>query len=144
MKTSLQTSGSTEPVNILVVGNNPIEMGYILDKLNQVNTIRVITEIAFDVQSILDRLAHFNPSLIIIDDNIGRPELKETVSKLASSKKTKDIPITILKNSNYRESLAASSILDYLLKHNLSPESLYRTIKNTLRFRKTQQLLTAI
>jgi CheY-like chemotaxis protein len=144
MKTPLQTRRAAEPVNILVVGNNPIEMGYILDKLNQVNAIRVITEIAFDVRSILERLAHFNPGLILIDDNLGRPELKEVVSKLAAGKKTKDIPITILKNSNYRESLAASSILDYLLKHNLSPESLYRTIQNTLRFRRTQQLLTAI
>ncbi len=87
METSIQTPHPTGPVNILVVGNNPIEMGYILDKLNQVNSIRVITEIAFDVRSILERLAHFNPSLILIDDNIGRPELKETVSKLTASKK---------------------------------------------------------
>jgi hypothetical protein len=65
----------------------------------------------------------------------------ETVKSLSSNKKTKDIPITVLKNSNYQESLASSTILDYLLKQNLSPENLYKTVKNSLRFRRTQLYL---
>lgn len=142
METSTKNTRPAETVNILVVGNNPIEMGNILDKLNQINSIKVVTEIAFDTQSIKERLVRFEPALVLIDDNIGRPELKEVVSALSVGKKTKNVPITILKNSNYNESLAASSILDYLLKQNLSSESLYCTVKNIIRFRRTlQQLL---
>ena len=141
METNLQNSKALDPINILLIGNNPIEMGSVLDKLKQVRGQRIITEIAFDLRSILERLMRFNPNFIFIDDNIGRSELSETVKSLASNKKTKDIPITVLKNSNYQESLASSTILDYLLKQNLSPENLYKTVKNSLRLRRTQLYL---
>ena len=124
METNLQNTKALDPINILLIGNNPIEMGSVLEKLKQVRGQRIITEIAFDLKSILQRLMRFNPNFIFIDDNIGKNELMETVKSLSSNKKTKDVPITVLKNSNYHESLASSSILDYLLKQNLSPEDL--------------------
>ena len=141
METNLQNSKALDPINVLLIGNNPIEMGSVLDKLKQVRGQRIITEIAFDLRGLLERLMRFSPNFIFIDDNIGRNELMETVKSLSSNKKTKDVPITVLKNSNYTESLASSSILDYLLKQNLSPEDLYKTVKNSLRFRKTQLYL---
>jgi len=141
METNLQNTKALDPINILLIGNNPIEMGSVLEKLKQVRGQRIITEIAFDLRSILERLMRFNPNFIFIDDNIGKNELMETVKSLSANRKTKDIPITVLKNSNYHESLASSSILDYLLKQNLSPEDLYKTVKNSLRFRKTQLYL---
>ena len=141
METNLQNTKALDPINILLIGNNPIEMGSVLEKLKKVRGQRIITEIAFDLRSILERLMRFNPNFIFIDDNIGKNEMVETVKSLSTNKKTKDIPITVLKNSNYHESLASSSILDYLLKQNLSPEDLYKTVKNSLRFRKTQLYL---
>lgn len=140
METRMETKrGNT--MNVLLVGNNPIEMGGVLEKLKQVRGQRIATEIAFDVKSILERLLRFQPNFILIDDNIGRHELMETVNTLSSNRTTKDIPITVLKNSNYSESLGATSILDYLLKQNLSPDDLYKSLKNTLRFRTTQRYL---
>lgn len=140
METKIENK-ALEPLHILLIGNNPIEMGGVLEKLKQVRGQRIITEIAFDLKSILERLIRFRPNFIFIDDNIGRTEMQETVTTLSNNRKTKDIPITILKNSNYHESLASSSILDYLLKQNLSPDDLYKTVKNSLRFRKTQLYL---
>jgi CheY-like chemotaxis protein len=132
---------SEDQLNVLLVGNNPIEMGRILDDLHRVPGKKIITEIAFDIKSILERLLKFSPNFILIDDNIGRSELTLTINTLSSNKKTKDIPITVLKNSNYKESGTSSSILDYLLKQNLSPEVLYNALKNSLKFRRTQVLL---
>lgn len=141
MKNTLQPAMAGEALHVLLVGNNPIEMGSVLEKLNQVRAQRVVTEIAFDVQSILERLMRFRPHYILIDDNIGRLALRKTVDALSANKKTRDVPIMVLKNSNYRESLGATSILDYLLKQNLTAEALYRTLRNALRFRKTQMYL---
>lgn len=141
METRIETVRRGDTLNVLLVGNNPIEMGGVLEKLRQVRGQRIATEIAFDVKSILQRLLRFRPNFILIDDNIGRQELLETVNALSANKTTKDIPITVLKNSNYTESLGSASILDYLLKQNLSPEDLYKTLKNTLRFRTTQRYL---
>jgi len=141
METKIVNSKALEPLHILLIGNNPIEMGSVLEKLKQVRGQRIITEIAFDLKSIVERLIRFRPNFIFIDDNIGRTELHETVTTLSNNRKTKDIPITVLKNSNYHESMASSSILDYLLKQNLSTEDLYKTVKNSLRFQKTQLYL---
>lgn len=141
METIEKREQRAKPINVLLIGNNPIEMSRILDKLNQLRDRKVITEIAFDLKSILERLISFNPNFILIDDNIGKVELTETVNKLAQNRKTKDVPITVLKNSNYEESLGSSSILDYILKQNLSVESLYNTLKNSLKLRRTQLYL---
>jgi CheY-like chemotaxis protein len=138
------TTLASEPLNILLIGNNPMELGGILEKLKQVRSQKITTEIAFDLRSILERLMRFNPNFIFIDDNIGKFELKETIKQLASNRKTKDIPITVLKSSNYHEALGASSILDYLLKQNLSTDALYNTVKNSLKFRKTQRYLQMV
>jgi DNA-binding response OmpR family regulator len=141
METKLQIQKRIEPVNVLLIGNNPIDMSSILEKLNQIRGAKVITEIAFDLRSILERLMRFKPNYILIDDNIGKAELAQTVNALAQASKTKNIPIAVLKNSNYQESYGAGSILDYLLKANLSADSLYSTIRNSLRFKKTQAYL---
>jgi len=137
----MKDSATSEPMHVLLVGNNPIELSVVLKKLQEVRGFKIVTEIAFDVRSIAERLIRFNPNFILIDDNLGKTELKETINTLSSNSKTKDIPITVLKNSNYHESLMANSILDYLLKQNLSADAIYNTLKNSLRFKRTQLYL---
>ena len=141
MKSDSQNSA---PLNVLLIGNNPMELGTILEHLKQVRAQKIIIEIAFDLKGIVDRLVIFNPNFIFIDDNIGRAEMRETVKRLSTNRKTKHIPITVLKSSNYQESLGTGSILDYLLKQNLSADALYNTVKNSLKFQKTQQYLQKI
>jgi CheY-like chemotaxis protein len=141
MEKNILNRPAAEPLNVLLIGNNPIEMGRVLEKLQQVRGHKIITEIAFDLKSILERLLRFHPNFILIDDNIGKSELLATINSLSSNRKTKDIPITVLKNSNYHEAMGSASILDYLLKQNLSPEALYNTLKNSLKFRRTQLYL---
>jgi DNA-binding response OmpR family regulator len=141
METLIQNQSVKKPLNVLLIGNNPIEMGRVLENLQQIRGQRIITEIAFDLKSILERLLRFRPNFILIDDNIGKSELMETVNALSHNRKTKDVPITVLKNSNYHEAMGSSSILDYLLKQNLSPEALYNMVKNSLKVRRTQVYL---
>ena len=143
METALQNAEIKEQVNVLLVGNNPIEMGRVLDNLHKIRGHRITTESAFDLKSIMERLLRFRPNYILIDDNIGKQELLATVESLSSNRKTRNVPITVLKNSNYKEALGtSSSILDYLLKQNLSPDALYNTLKNSLKFRRTQLYLS--
>jgi CheY-like chemotaxis protein len=141
METKMENYRAPETLNVLLVGNNPMDMGSVLEKLQQVRGQKIITEIAFDLRTIVERLLKFRPNFIFIDDNIGRSELLETVNTLSTNRTTRDVPITVLKNSNYSESVGSASILDYLLKQNLSPEDLYNTLKNSLKFRRTQLYL---
>jgi len=129
-----------EELNVLVVGNNPIDLSQTFESLTKIRDQKVIAEIAFDLASILDRLAHFRPNFILIDDNIGRMELQLTVQALLKNRKTKHIPITVLKNSNYHEAMN-TGVMNYVLKRNLTGESLYTALKNSLKFKKTQLYL---
>ena len=91
---------------VLVVGNNPIEMGHVFDRLQGIQGKVISTEMAFDLPSILQRLARFRPQHILIDDNVGRSALQVMVGML-QSRKTRNVPITILKSSNYEEAISA-------------------------------------
>jgi CheY-like chemotaxis protein len=143
METKVYVQKDSEPLHVLLIGNNPIDMSKILEKLQHLRGKKIITEIAFDLKSIVGRLMKFRPHYILIDDNIGRNELTETVRTLTSQNKTKNIPITVLKNSNYHESYGAGAggVLDYILKTNFSADALYNTLRNSLKLRRTQTLL---
>lgn len=141
MKTTRDAEQSPEAVNILLIGNNPIEMSSMLNTIAKVPGRKIMTEIAFDVKSSLQRLLKFQPNYILIDDNIGRTELSQTVDSFVHNLKTRDVPITVLKNSNYEEAVVSADVMDYLLKESLTSESLYNAIKNTLKFKRTRQYL---
>lgn len=141
MERNVDTLRTAEPLNVLLIGNNPIDMGATLEKINQVKGRKIITEIAFDIRSVVERLMKFSPNFILIDDNIGKAEMALAVETLNKTRKTKNIPITVLKNSNYTEITQTSAVLDFVLKQNFSTESLYTAIRNSLRLRRAQAFL---
>lgn len=137
----MKTTTKTEVLNVLLIGNNPIDMGVILDKLNSIRNKNVVTEIAFDYKTVSDRIVHFTPSCILIDDNIGKAEMALIADCLIATRKTKDVPITVLKNSNYAEVFVSAFKLDYVLKQNWSIDSMLIALKNSPKFLKTQHYL---
>ncbi len=128
-----------DDLKVLVIGNNPIELSRVFDNLNSISGKKLITEIAFDFKSIRERLQNFKPNFILIDDNIDKIELKSMIQSL-NRRRTKNIPITILKNSNYSES-ATSGVMNFLLKDNLTSEALYKSFLDVTRFKKTHEYL---
>jgi PleD family two-component response regulator len=133
-------NAANQTLRIMVVGNNPIDLSKMLTRIQKINDKNVVTEIAFDMQSILLRLASFTPDFILLDDNIGRTELTTIIRSLHNERQTRNIPITIIKNSNYSEAVA-NGVMDYVLKETLTGDSLYRMIVNSLKLRKTQHYL---
>lgn len=141
METNVDLNRNVEPLNVLLIGNNPIDMSRTLEKVNQLKGRKIITEIAFDIRSVEERLMKFTPNFILIDDNIGKAEMTLAMETLNKTRKTKNIPITVLKNSNYQESAQTPCVLDYILKQNFSPDALYNAIRNSLRLRMAQEFL---
>jgi hypothetical protein len=124
-------------MHVLVMGNNPIELTRVFEKLKQLHGKQVVMEIAFDLKSCKERLSNFSPNYIFIDDNLGRQSLSQMVRFFAMRKSTKNIPITILKNSNYQESFSGR-VMNYLLKENLTAEILYGAITNSIMALRAQ------
>jgi PleD family two-component response regulator len=139
METEKSERSAGDILKLLVVGNNPIELGKVLEKIENIDRKKDV-RIAFDFQSTVDRLSNFKPDFILIDDNIGKAELRHAVDELISDRRTRNIPITVLKNSNYREAIS-TGVMDYILKENLSGESICRALSNSLKVKKTQLYL---
>jgi PleD family two-component response regulator len=139
METNKREGSAGETLKLLVVGNNPIELSKVLDQIEKIDRRKEV-KIAFDFQSIVDRLSNFKPDFILIDDNIGKAELRHVVDELLSDRHTKNTPITVLKNSNYREAIG-TGVMDYILKENFSGDSVSKALLNSLKIRKTQQYL---
>lgn len=137
----MEKTQGTDSVNVLLVGNNPIELSRMLETIRKIPGKKIVTEIAFDLTTIWQRLVKFTPNFILIDDNIGLNELHETVNTLSTNPKTSHVPITVLKNSNYSGSIVTNNISDYVLKDNLTPEALYWALKNSLRFKQAREYL---
>jgi DNA-binding NarL/FixJ family response regulator len=127
-------------LSVLVMGNNPGDLGAVFEKLSGMRENKIVTEIVFNLKTAINTLRKFNPDFILIDDNIGKVELNDSVKKLLHFRKTKTIPITILKNSNYQEAIS-SGVLNYVLKSNLNAESLLSALKNSRKFRQTETYL---
>jgi hypothetical protein len=130
-------SQAEEKWNVLVVGNNPIELGYVFERLHGIRGRTILTEMAFDLQTILQRLALFRPQHIIIDDNVGQSALHDIVDKLYTGRSSY-VPITVLKNSNYQEAIG-NGVMNFVLKQNLTSELLHLELLNSLRFFETHQ-----
>jgi len=97
----------------------------------------VITEIAFDLKRGLNWLTRFTPNFIILDDNLGRLELTSAVRSFFHFKKTKNIPVTVLKN--YQEAFGGIA-MNFIL----SEESLYSAFRSSLISVRAQLFLKKI
>lgn len=116
---------------VLVVGNNPMELNTVLDRLRAIRQKSVLTEMAFDVSTVAERIPRFLPHHLLIDDNIGSEALREL--QLRMPRQARGIPVTLLKNSNYHEA-GIQGISNYVLKHHLSSDHLYCELLNAQLF----------
>ena len=132
-----------EEMNVLMIGNNPLELARIVAYIKKLPRKKVVAEIAFDLKSGLKRLSKFHPNFIILDDNLGRNELTSAVDSLSHFKKTKNIPVAVLKNSNYTEAFGGVA-MNYILKDNLTEESLSAAIKGSQVSSRAQRYLKKV
>ena len=64
----MSNTKSKEQLNVLLVGNNPIDLSRTEAGLGQIQNHQVTIETAFDLTSILNRLSKFHPNFILLDD----------------------------------------------------------------------------
>jgi len=122
--------------NVLIIGNNPIEMTTIYNNLNNYRSKNYITDVCFSVKDSIARMLKSRPDCILLDDNIVVDQLKLFIKKIKENTKFRNIPIVLLKSSNFNFAMG-NEVQDFLLKGNLTTEILSNTIdKNTTLIKK--------
>ena len=127
-------------MNILLVGNHPMDMSTIYDNLASYKKAQLNTDILFDIKEIFARIAKIKPAGILLDDRLGAKELVSVTRQLFRNTSTQDIPVTLIKNSNFNE-LTSMKVDDYVMRNDVSGDKIYRSFKNSRRFRRTSLFL---
>lgn len=127
---------SPDSINVLLVGNNPIEMSTLYEGLQNLKGKITNISTSFSDDDTLKKIASDSPNCIIIDDNLGLTSLKNLIEKINQLGK-EAITITLLKTKNTQEVIYG--VQEYLLKESITPERIYNSLKNAIKFRKTQK-----
>lgn len=133
---TLNPTPVNESINVFLIGNNPIELSTVYDKLKEIKSRTFKTEIGFELKGLVNKIRKFSPSCILIDDNLSRLDIVKLIKSLSSDSRTKNIPITVIKNSNYREGFG--EVQDYVLKESMTSDSLASSILNAIKFKRMQ------
>ncbi|NMM47005.1 hypothetical protein [Marinigracilibium pacificum] len=130
-----------QDLSVLFVGNNPGYLSSLIQFLRKMRTITFNFDTAFDLKESLQKALTSKPKCIVIDDeNLDKMEIEQMLEDLRKNKDTEDIAVTLIKHDNYKE-FYSLNIQDYLLENNISSESLFRSIINAIKFKRTQRYL---
>ena len=135
--TASQEPGVINTMKVLLIGNNPIELGKLYDGLKSLKH-QFHLETSFTSDDALTKISNTAPNCIVIDDNIGNSTIKSIIKNIQLLGK-EAASITLLKTKNVEG--VTSGIQEFLLKDSLTPEHLYKALQNASRFHKTQQYL---
>ncbi len=127
-----------DSLRVLLVGNNPIEMSRIFNELHTLKGKILRIDTSFSDDDTIKKIMLQDLNCIIIDDNLGINPLKSLINKINLLGK-EALTITLLKTKNSQEVI--SGVQDYLLKESITPERIYLSLKNAIKFRKTQKYL---
>lgn len=127
-----------ESLKVLLVGNNPIEMSNIYDGLKSLQGKILQLDTSFSDEDTMKKISAVQPNCIIVDDNLGLKPLKILIDKINGLGK-EALSITLLKSDNRQEII--SGVQEYLMKEGITPDRIYHSLINAIRFRKTQKFL---
>jgi chemotaxis response regulator CheB len=117
-----------EQIKVLIIGNNPIELGTIKQKLDDNAGQVLLIEYAFDEVSAGKLVERFVPDIILLDDNLGK---KAIISTIAALKPKTDASITLLKTHNY-EKMGLLNVEDFMMKSHLTQLGLLESLKASM------------
>ena len=131
---------SPKSMNILLVGNNPIDLSDVHDHLKGSRTVQYELEFAFGITDIQKKIRKFKPDCILIDDNIDKIDMSYLLKKLATNAVTAKIPITIIQNSN-KDDAPREGADEFILKNTITSDSIARTLLNSLKVHDMKEYL---
>lgn len=129
-------------VDVLLVGNNPLEMSEVYNRLKNYRFGNINASITFELKGLVEKIIKLKPNSVLIDERYKTDELRKVISSLANHAKTRHIPITLIKHSNYSNVQLGAD--DYVMGSALTAEYLLSSIKHSPRFKKTSSLLKGL
>lgn len=124
-------------MNILIVGNSPIELSSVDESITNFSRGVLRTTFLFNLTKLTSSLKNLNPAGVFMDDQLNIKEVKRAIFRMHRNKNTAHIPVTIIKSSNFANypNLGAD---DFILNSAISGKTIYNSVINGKRFRKSR------
>lgn len=132
-----QILNSHKPINILLVGNNPGELGSLVQYLNA-SRRKFNSEAVFCLKNCLGFVIKNQPDCILIDENLGQENVEELLDELSSDYRSKSIAITILRHETSQK-IYYSAVQTYVIKEKITKEGITGAILNAIKAKKNQR-----
>lgn len=129
--------------NVLLVGNNPLELAHCSQLLSDFKRRKFKIETAFNSEECFKNCAKLKPAAIILDDSVGFMNLMEITEKLHKDSRFHDIPVIVLKNSNYYHAGMSENAVEFLLKDSLETEGLAEKVWAAIKNQKVKENINA-
>lgn len=125
-----------KPINILLIGNNPGDLGNLYQYL-KASRRKFHAEAIFCVKNCLKFVFKNQPDCILIDDNLGQENVEELLDDLSSDYRSNGIAITILRHENSPK-IYYSAVQTYVIKEKMTKEGITDAIMNAIKSKKNQ------
>lgn len=126
-------------VKVLLVGNNPLELAMCSEQLVHFKKRKFNIDIAFNNEECYRSASKYHPSAIILDDSIGFMNLMEITDKFHKDSRFHNIPIVVIKNSNYYHAGITGNVIEFILKDSLDQVSLPEIILTAVINQKVKE-----
>lgn len=131
---NVKESIKVKSINVLLVGNNPLELGQCYRSLTNFRSKKFNMDTAFSSEECFKKALKFKPAIIILADSIGFMDIMEITEKLHKDSHFSHTPVIVIKSSNYHhatlnEGVAEFIMLDRVLRGEL-PDLILKTIFN--------------
>lgn len=121
-RNQLLATPPSKEIKVLMIGNNPREMGCLGIHLRNFAWKRFLVNATFDLTEGWKIAQYYKPDYILIDASFGSKLIKDFVDQLRSTKNTSSAVVALLKENNHSE-LVISGVQDYLLKDNIESDT---------------------
>ena len=133
-RSQLLTIPTSKVIKVLMIGNNPREMGCLSDHLRRFAWKKFNVTATFDLKTGW-RLAHSQrPDYILLDGSLPAEAIKAWVHDLRRRRAFDQTAIAILKEDNATQ-LVIPGIQDYLLKDTIVSDTFALTVLNAMRMK---------
>lgn len=121
-------------IKVLMIGNNPREMGCLSDHLRKFIWKKFKVTATFDLKQGTTLANSQKPDYILLDGSFDQEALSHWVKNLRRSRQFKHTAIALLKENNL-EQLVIPGVQDYLLKETIVSDTFALKVINAIRLK---------
>jgi len=116
-----------EVTKVLIIGNNPLELAEIYDKLSNSRKKYYMVDVSFNLEDGKHKTFKNNPDVILLDDNLDYKGMSDFTNMVKKNPKYINLKLILMKTSNQKYILL-DQVEDYLLKPAINTEILDKVI----------------